>query len=93
MFIKKVMLRAIARYLEGPNNLFNKGKTETKDSQIYPWNPNRDQDLGREQLGVLATRFQGIFASIIPMPQVSVTHANIKPHPTKVEIKPNLGST
>jgi hypothetical protein len=29
-----VMLRTIARYLEGPNNLFKKGKTETKDSKI-----------------------------------------------------------
>jgi hypothetical protein len=42
MFIKKVMLRTIARCPEGPNNLFKKGKTETKDSKVYPWNPKRD---------------------------------------------------
>jgi hypothetical protein len=42
MFIKKVMLRTIARWREGLNNLFNKGKTETKDYKIYPWNPKRD---------------------------------------------------
>lgn len=44
------------------------------------------------QLGFEETRFHGIFESMIPMPQVSVIPANIKPQPTKVERKHHLGS-
>ncbi len=35
MFIKKVMLSTRSRCMERTDKLFNKGKTETKDSTIY----------------------------------------------------------
>ncbi len=44
---------------------------------------NRSASDARLKHGGLAYRFQGIFASSMPMPQVSVMPANINPAPTK----------